>query len=120
MAIGKHDNYKFYEGYEGEEELVFSTGEASLHIWDGYIEDIFGNPSSTPIEQDGLSKDYNEFSGPYADDCVMHPVDVEAYLRDARQYEGKSFDYNESKDVLRTIIKWLEQHKAEQITVRLN
>lgn len=44
MGIGKIDNYKFYEGFEGEEEVEFSANDENmetLHIWEGYFSDIF-------------------------------------------------------------------------------
>ena len=40
MDIGKIDNYKFYEGFEGEEEVEFSANDENmetLHIWEGYF-----------------------------------------------------------------------------------
>ena len=42
MGIGKTDNYKFYEGYEDEPEVEISADNMeTLHIWDGFIMDIF-------------------------------------------------------------------------------
>ena len=46
MDIGKTDNYKFYEGYEDEPEVEISADNMeTLHIWDGFFEDIFGEPT---------------------------------------------------------------------------
>ena len=48
MGIGKIDNYKFYKGYEDEPEVELSTNKEAmetLHIWDGFFMDIFGEPS---------------------------------------------------------------------------
>ena len=46
MGIGKTDNYKFYEGYEDEPEVEISADNMeTLHIWDGFFEDIFGEPT---------------------------------------------------------------------------
>ena len=43
MDIGKHkDDYKYYEGYEGEKEIVISLPDIVYHFWDGYFEDILG------------------------------------------------------------------------------
>lgn len=42
-----------------------------IHIWDGYFEDIFGNPLSTNAGWSGFTKDYQEsvrtFDG---EDCI--------------------------------------------------
>ena len=46
MGIGKTDNYKFYEGYEDEPEVEISADNMeTLHIWDGFIMDIFCEPT---------------------------------------------------------------------------
>ena len=48
MDIGKLNDTTFYDDYEGEGEIMLSrsssTNTESIHIWDGYFEDIFGNP----------------------------------------------------------------------------
>ena len=43
MDIGnQNDNYTFYDGYEGEPEITLSIdGVMSIHLWEGYFDDIF-------------------------------------------------------------------------------
>lgn len=44
------DNYTYYEGFEDEPEIFFTAEDENmqvLHIWDGYLDDIF--PSLTVI-----------------------------------------------------------------------
>lgn len=47
MDIGKtNDNYIFYEGYEGEPEIIlYIPNETTIHIWEGYFDDIYDTPS---------------------------------------------------------------------------
>lgn len=53
MASTKNlkNNYEFYEGFEGETEIILSIlehREYNTHIWEGYIDDIFSN---APLNQ---------------------------------------------------------------------
>ena len=59
MAIGVQNDYTFYKGYEGEPEIIFQTDEHTLHIWDGYMGDIWGNPTEKDEEWCGFTRDYN-------------------------------------------------------------
>lgn len=122
MDTGKrnYDN-RFYEGYEGEPELVLFSEQDEMHIWEGYMEDIFGNPVRTENGWTGFTRDFNEFAGPYADDCIECALDVTEYLKDALKYRGHNFEYEESKDVLEAVITWLEQKKEnnEEVTARV-
>lgn len=62
MDTGKRkDDYRFYEGYEGEKEVIISLPDIVYHIWDGFFEDIFGNPKTTDDGWIGFTRDYNEF-----------------------------------------------------------
>ena len=108
MPTGKQNNdERFYKGYEGEPELVLSSGEKTLHIWDGYMEDIFGNPIQSAEGWHGLTRDYNEFVGPYADDCIESFIDLREYITDAKLYVNRKFDYEESADVINAIVEFL-------------
>ena len=51
-------NNKFYEGYEGEPLIILAI-EDKIYIWDGYLEDIFGNPSLKG-DWKGFTRDYNQ------------------------------------------------------------
>ena len=114
MDTGKRNcDNRFYEGYEGEPELVLFSEQDEMHIWDGYMEDIFGNPVRTENGWIGFTRDFNEFVGPYADDCIECALDITEYLQDALQYRGHNFEYEESKDVLEAIITLLEQKKEK-------
>ncbi len=122
MGTGKRNcDNRYYEGYEGEPELVLSSEQDEMHIWDGYMNDIFGNPVQTDDGWTGFTRDYNEFTGPYADDCIECALDVAEYLKDALQYRAHNFEYEETKDVLETIIAWLKQKQenGEDVVARV-
>lgn len=117
MGIGKRNcNDKFYKGFEGEPELILVSNNDELHIWDGYMEDIFGNPINSEDGWKGFSRDYNEFTGPYEDGCIETALYVDEYLKDALLYRSKKFEYEETKDVLNAIIKFFEKN-TDSVTV---
>lgn len=122
MVTGKRkEDYAFYEGYEGEQELELYIDEESLHIWDGYMEDIFGSPIQVGDVWKGFTRDYNEFTGVYADDSMGYLLEVKEYMEDASRYKEAKFEYEESISVLEKIIGWLsEQEKAgRQVMARV-
>jgi len=70
MGIGKIDNYKFYEGYGYEPEVELTTNietMETLHIWDGFFMDIFGEPSLDGKGWHGFTRDYNQCEGAFDD-----------------------------------------------------
>ena len=118
MDIGKHkDDYKFYEGYEGEKEIIISLPGIVYHFWDGYFEDIFGNPQSTENGWIGFTRDYNEFINAFEDECIECAIEPEEYLKDLMLYQNQSFSYNETADVLNCLITIMTMAKEKQICV---
>ena len=121
MGIGKQNNDdRFYKGYEGEPELILSSDEKSIHIWDGYMEDIFGNPVQNEDGWYGFTRDYNEFVGPYEDNCIEVCLNLDEYIKDAEAYVGKKFEYEESSEVLKTIIDFLRKSYDDGKTVMVS
>ena len=118
MDAGKHkSDYRFYNGYEGEPELTLASGNDELHMWDGYMEDIFGTPIIDKNGWNGFTRDYNELKGPYGDDSIEYALDINEYLKDAIQYRGREFEYEETKEVLEAMILWFEKRNADGTTV---
>ncbi len=118
MDTGKRkDDYKFYEGYEGEKEVIISMPDIAYHFWDGYFEDIFGNPQTTDEGWSGFTRDYNEFINAFEDDCIECAIEPEEYLRDLMLYQEQSFSYNETVDVLDCLITIMTTAKEKQICV---
>ena len=118
MDTGKRkDDYKFYEGYEGEIEVIISMPDIAYHFWDGYFEDIFSNPQTTDEGWSGFTRDYNEFINAFEDDCIECAIEPEEYLRDLMLYQEQSFSYNETVDVLDCLITIMTTAKEKQICV---
>ena len=122
MDIGKmNDNYAFYEGYEGEPEIVLRVGNnATIHIWEGYFDDIFDTPSLDGNGWIGFTRDYHQFEGAFseeADETIPVEIDPKEYLEDILQYKEKSFDFEETTDVLNTIVEALQSSIEYNISV---
>ncbi len=123
MDIGKrNDDYKYYEGYDGEKEIIISLPDIAYHFWDGYFEDIFGNPHSTENGWIGFTRDYNEFINAFEDECIECAVEAEEYLKDLTLYQNQSFSYNETTDVLNCLITIMTTAKEKHtcVLVRVN
>lgn len=103
MDTGRHENYIYYKGYEGEPELLISISASSserYHIWEGYIDDIFGEAIFTEDGWNGLTRDYQLLEGPFEESNEFIVDNMQEYYDDLQSYLGKEFRYPESADVL--------------------
>ena len=125
MDIGKIDNFKFYEGYEGEEEIELSANNAkmeTLHIWEGYFSDIFCEPSLDGKGWHGFTRDYNQCEGAFDDNGEAEITNLQEYIDDLKMYENRKFKFEETKDVYKLIYSWLNEAKnknCQKIKVRV-
>ena len=125
MGIGKIDNYKFINGYEDEPEIEFSTKDENmetLHIWDGFFDDIFRNPPLDGNGWIGFTRDYHQCEGAFDDDGETIITDIQEYIDDLKIYEHRIFDYKETKEVYELICSWLseaQKNNCREITVRV-
>ena len=112
MDTGKTiDNYKFFEGFEGEPEIVIEaemTNMEILHIWDGYFDDIFREPNLDGNGWLGFTRDYHQCEGAFGDDSEAIITNISEYLEDLKLYEKRHFDYDETKEVYDLLCSWLE------------
>mgnify|MGYP004521768071 CR=1 FL=1 len=121
MDTGKLNNTIFYEGYEGEGEIILSLSDpknkTTIHVWDGYFEDIFGNPIKSDAEWIGFTKDYQEsvrtFDG---EERIAFPT-LSEYLSDLKNYENHSFSYPESRDCLNLLISFFEKALSASLEI---
>lgn len=125
MGIGKIDNYKFYEGFEGEEEVEFSANDENmetLHIWEGYFSDIFCEPSLDGKGWHGFTRDYNQCEGAF-DVCGEAVItNLQEYIDDLKIYENRKFKFEETKEVYELIYFWLteaQKNNCREIRVRV-
>lgn len=125
MGIGKIDNYKFYEGYGFEPEVELSTNietMETLHVWDGFFMDIFGEPSLDGKGWHGFTRDYNQCEGAFDDDGEAVISNLQEYIDDLKIYENRKFRFEETKEVYELICSWLteaQNNNCGEITVRV-
>ena len=112
MDIGKVDNYKFYEGYEDEPEIILSVKNNELetiHIWDGFFDDIFRKPTLDGNGWYGFTRDYHQCEGAFDDDGEAIITNLQEYIDDLKIYENRKFDYKDTKDVYNLLCAWLNE-----------
>ena len=68
----------------------------------------------------GLTKDFNELTGPYDEEMETCTIDVMTYLDDAVTHRGKIVDYEETPEVLEALINWLNKHKTMVVLASVN
>ena len=120
MDIGKTDNYTFYEGYDDEPEIELSSNNQdmeTLHIWDGFFWDLFGEPSLDGKGWNGFTRDYNQFEGAFGDDSEAVISDIDEYINDLKIYENREFKFSNTRDVYNLLLSWLNKAKATGSTV---
>lgn len=110
MDTGTHrDDYTYYRGYEGEPDVIISLPNVSYHFWDGYWEDIFGDPIFEENGWTGFTRDYNELINMFDDECIECAIMPDEYLRDLKRYVGRSFTFKETADVLERLIQIMKE-----------
>lgn len=121
MDIGKLNiKYDFTEGYEDEPYLVFNmknSSEPTLKIWEGLVADLLDNPDMSGNGWKGLTRDYHEMKGIWADGTKEVEVDVTEYLNDLLYYSNKSFDYEETPEMFKSLIQYLKYAQAQDYSV---
>ena len=110
MGTGKTDNYKFYEGYEDEPEVELSADNMeTLHIWDGFIMDIFCEPTLDGKGWHGFTRDYNQCEGAFDIHGEAVITNLQEYIDDLKIYKDRQFDYEETKEVYDLICSWFDK-----------
>lgn len=121
MDIGNlKNNHFFYEGYEGEPEIILAVAQAdeyNIHLWDGYFDDIFGDPVLDGNGWKGFTRDLNQIEGIFRGDQKSIEIKTAEYLEDALSYRGKSFRYAESPAALALLIDFLQHAIENNLTV---
>ena len=125
MDTKKIDNYKFYEGYDFEPEVELTSNietMETLHIWDGFFMDIFGEPSLDGKGWNGFTRDYNQCEGAFDDSGEATITDLQEYIDDLKIYENRKFKFEDTTEVYELILAWLteaQKNNFEEITVRV-
>lgn len=123
MGIGPLiDNYKYYEGFEGEDELVLCIStqqDKCIHVWCGYLDDILREPVLDGTGWKGFTRDYHQLEGAFAENGKTIDIEPEEYLEDLLQYENRSFSAYETSEVFDLIVAFLKYAVNEHLKVSM-
>lgn len=124
MDIKKLDiKFNFVNGYDDEPYVLFKIKGSSTHslkIWEWLIADLLENSDMSGKGWKGLTRDYHELRGIWADGYEETEINLAEYLDDLAYYVNKSFDYEETEEMLESLLKYLNYAKAQgsQIVAR--
>ncbi len=123
MDIGKLPNYNFYSGFEGEPEIILymdGKEDFSLHIWEGFFDDIFGNAPLNGLGWTGFTRDYQQCERTFPGEGSPVSINIDEYLSDLLQYRGCSFHFEETTDCLELICNFLTEAKGMNYSVEVS
>lgn len=115
-------NRKYYEGFEGEPELVLIDSEENkLIIWIGYFEAILDALLESNLEKEGIIKEYFYHEGWY-DDSPWAIKDIHLTIKQLKSFDLSKVQQSKTiKNVLpglvQDIIQFLEQAKNEYVVI---
>ena len=120
MDIGKiNDNYTFYEGYEGEPEIILTLpGSEAVHIWEGYFDDIYDTPSLDGKGWNGFTRDYHQMEGIFINGGSTAEITPKEYLDDLMLYKDKDFDFEETTQVFDLMVTLFEKAIEKGVSVK--
>ncbi len=120
MDIGKiNDNHTFYEGYEGEPEIILTLSNfETIHIWEGYFDDIYDTPSLDGNGWNGFTRDYHQMEGIFANGSGTAEINPKEYLDDLMLYKDKNFDFEETAQVFDLMVTLFEKAIENGVMVK--
>ena len=113
MDIGEFKNNKMYcEADFCEDEIILSLKENSefnIHIWEGYIRDIFDKAALDGEMWAGFTRDFHEIKGAFSrkNGNKIQIQNIEEYLADLLGYCEKEFDFEETREVFNLMVDFL-------------
>ena len=120
MDIGNlKNNYTYYEGYEDEGKIVLCIeADQSVHIWEGYFDDIYDTPTLDGNGWKGFTRDYHQFEGVFSEDGGITEIDPSEYLEDLMLYKEKTFEFEETTEVFNLMVSFLEEAIKQGVNVK--
>ncbi len=122
MDTGKLvNNTTFYDGFEDEPEIEIFIAENTnfnIHIWVGYISDIYDKPIFDGNEWKGFTRDYQQEIGTYEKEDVT--IDTAEYYEDLLNYKDKDFRFEETRECYELLCSFIEYAKENGKTVKVN
>ena len=122
MDIGMlFNNTEFYDGFEDEHEIelfISEKPELSIHIWEGYFNDIFGVPTFDENGWHGFTRDFQQCERTFEEKDVV--IDIDEYLTDLLNYKDKKFKFEETRKCYELLRIFLEYAQTNSKIVRVN
>ena len=115
------NNTEFYDGFEDEYEIelfISEKNELSIHIWEGYFNDIFGEPPVNGKGWYGFTRDFQQCERTFEEKDVV--IDIDEYLTDLLNYKDKKFKFEETRKCYELLRIFLEYAQTNGKTVRVN
>lgn len=75
----EEDLNRYYKGFEGEPEIIFSTSKKKIHMWSGYFDELFLLFKPKQNGWEGLAYYYHLDEGWYEESPWRIPDIREAY-----------------------------------------
>ncbi len=120
MDIGKLPNNDFYSGYEDDTEVILSiegNNEKSIHIWEGYFEDIFRHASLDGNGWSGFTRDLQQGERTFNSEGIATFVDIDEYLSDLLKYKDCTFEFDETSACLNMLCDFFAEAKQNHCRV---
>lgn len=114
-------NRTYYEGFEGEPDLVIAFGNQKLIMWIGYFEAILDALLENDLPKEGIIKEYFYHEGWY-DDSPWKLEDIPLAIEQISSFDIDKVDKSENikkvlPDLVHEIIRFLENAKNEDVVI---
>lgn len=114
-------NKKYYEGFEGESELVLVNEENKLIIWNGYFEAILEALLETNLEKEGIIKEYFYHEGWY-DDSPWAIKDLQLTIKQLENFDLNKVHQSDNiknvlPDLVQEIIQFLKNARNGNVVI---
>ncbi len=114
------ENYKYYDGFEGEPEYTFCLYSddcliEKIHLWDGYFDDIFSTVEPTETGWTSIAEYYNLCFD--LDNDNWKVPDIPSALQQLKNIDTSKIEFPESHEVLQLLIKIFTRACEDNLTV---
>ena len=116
-TLNVKNDYKYYDGYEPEPELVITLNNEKYHIWDGFFYQIIKEPYAFQVDWKGFTRDFHLLTGIYDIDSEIHKIEPKEYLEDLLHYKDNNFSFPESREVFNLLVSLLTRAINENLDV---
>ena len=116
-------NNTFYQGFEGEGEICFTSGENKLAVWEGYLGTILESVLRTTKEIGGMLEAYCKREGWYDWEPWLIE-DVALAIRQLSYFDRQDPELpiwkDDLEEVNEAIVSFLQNNKNKEIFIEYN